>query len=1590
MKKITFIDTEVGVEDKKVYDYGAINEIHEKIHTGKASEFNEFISDSEYLCGHNIVNHDSQYIEVSSSVQLIDTLYLSPLMFPNKPYHKLLKDDKLQSDKLNNPLNDAEKAMNLFYDEVNAFRELDDKLKLIYYLLLKDSRYFSGFFSYVDYSENDDIETSILSYFADKLCENAPLCRYIKESPVELAYCLALISATEQYSLIPRWVIMNYPKVDRVIKELRSTSCGCCDYCKNNLNPNKYLSKYFGYPGFRTYNGEPLQEKAVTAAVEHKSLLAIFPTGGGKSLTFQIPALMAGETERALTVVISPLQSLMKDQVDNLEKRGIADAVTINGLLSPIERAEAMDRIESGIASILYISPESLRSATIERLLLSRNIDRFVIDEAHCFSAWGQDFRVDYLYIGDFIRELQKKKGPDCKIAVSCFTATAKQKVISDIKEYFKNTLDIELELFATNASRTNLRYEVLYKETDADKYDSLRSLIELKNCPTIVYVSRTKRTVELARKLTEDGFKARPFNGKMESSEKQENQEAFINDEVQIIVATSAFGMGVDKSNVKLVIHYDISDSLENYVQEAGRAGRDQSLQAECYVLFNDGDLDKHFILLNQTKLSISEIQQVWKAIKDLTKMRPEVCCSPLEIARQAGWDDTVQDIETRVKTAIQALENAGYIKRGKNVPRVYATGLLVKNMIEATERIDQSHRFTSEFERTSAKRIIKSLISSNSIAEAGNADAESRVDYLADRLGIEKYDIIHSIQMMREDGLIADSKDLTAYIMKTDTENKSLMILHKFQALEQFLLEYIDADSLCVNYKELNEAALANGVKTSTVKSIKTLFYYWTIRSYVQKEQDSTTNNVLLVSKLNINTLKEKRSKSYQIAEFIIHYLFEHSRENINPLNDEVLVQFSVLELLNTYKAQYLIEITAVDIEEAILFLSKINSLKLEGGFIILYSGMQIKRLILDNRIKYKVEDYKQLNEFYKQKMQQIHIVGEYANMMVRDYNQALQFVNDYFQMDYKKFLSEYFSGERAAHIERNITPAKYSQLFDTLSDRQLEIISDNTSQNIVVSAGPGSGKTRVLVHKLAALLLLEDVKHEQLLMLTFSRAAAIEFKQRLRDLIGNAANFFEIKTFHSYCFDLLGKIGNIQESENIVKDAGELIKNGEVDLGRITKTVLVIDEAQDMDQYEFQLVEALMERNDDLRVIAVGDDDQNIYQFRGSDSKYLKVMINEHNAVQYSLIDNYRSCRSVVTFANRFVREISERMKNEDIISISDFEGETKLIKHNGIHMETAVVDDIVALNTVGTTCILTNTNKEALMVLGVLKQRGIPAKLIQSIDGFDMYDIAEIRYFLKKIAPAGEEYTPVISDEKWNYAVWKLKEQYGCSECLPIILDILNTFANLNSRKYRTDFDLFLHESKIEDFHKTEQGIITISTLHKSKGREFDNVFMLLNKPALDTDEEKRKLYVGITRAKHTLHIHYTGNAFDTFTDSASSDEIDLNSYEKPAELIMQLSHKDVFLNFFKDKKSVILKIPSGKHLIVRNNRLYTRTSDREFPVLQFSAACYEKINKIISEGYSLYDAKVRFVCAWKGKEDETESAILLPDIYFKLN
>ena len=1228
-KSIVFIDTEVGVDDHKIHDIGAVRQDRAYFHSASVRNFVEFIAGAEYICGHNILHHDLKYIHDSLGYELrvtvIDTLYLSPLLFPKRPYHALLKDDKLQTEQLNDPVNDCQKAASLFYDEVNAFFDLPPKVKQIFCCLLYDHPEFSGFFQYVNFRPyKAKIYELIHMEYEGRICTNADLLPLIRHYPVELAYALALIGANDEHSITPPWLLKNYPKIENVIKYLRGTPCANgCTYCHNALDIHRELKRIFGYDSFRTYNGEPLQEKAAQAAVDGKSVLAVFPTGGGKSITFQLPALMAGKAVHGLTVVISPLQSLMKDQVDNLNAIGINEAVTVNGLLDPIERANALERVANGSATLLYISPEQLRSRTIEKLLVSRNVARFVIDEAHCFSAWGQDFRVDYLYIGDFIRELQKQKTDKRPIPVSCFTATAKQKVISDICGYFKRKLDLDLEIFASSATRENLHYTVLYKETDDEKYAALRDLIAQKNCPTIVYVSRTKRTHELAEKLTNDGFPAK---------------------------------------------------------------------------------------------------------------------ANQLDIAEQEG------------------------------------------------------------------KPVQFSLI-------------------------------------------------------------------------------------------ELYHAYIASP---------------------------------------NLTTNKDTTSLT--------------------------------------------------DIEDALLYLSKIGALKLEGGFLVLYNGMEIKRLITDNRIKYKVDDYRFLDEFYKQKIRQIHIVGEYANLMVRDYQAALQFVQDYFQMDFRKFVTKYFKGERIQDIDRNITPQKYHQLFGELSDKQSQIINDADSKYIVVAAGPGSGKTRVLVHKLAALLLLEDVKHEQLLMLTFSRAAATEFKKRLIELIGNAANFVEIKTFHSYCFDLLGKIGSLEGVDDVVKNAAEMIKNGEVEQGKIVKSVLVIDEAQDMDANEFDLISAMMQANDDMRVIAVGDDDQNIYAFRGSDSKYLRTLIENRGATKYEMTENYRSGATIVALANSFAKTIQDRMKLAPVEAVREDCGIVRITHHHEKHMETAVVNEVISTQGNSQCCILTNTNDEALRLLGLLTKSGIRAKLIQSLDGFRLYNLVEVRYFLKKI-DAGLK-SPVISNDLWNRAKEHLFDAYAGSPCLEICGNLIRDFEETNPTKYRTDLEEFIRESNYEDFYPDDHEIVFISTIHKAKGREFDTVYMMLDGNTAATDEEKRKLYVGMTRAKNALYIHCNTELFSAIAIPEIEYIEDQNCYEEPTELTLQLTHRDVVLDFFKGKKELLLKLRSGMALSLIDCYLLAKLNGKTVRIAKLSKACKDRIESLLSKGYCPVSAEIRFIVAWKKEGDADETPVVLPDIHFQ--
>jgi ATP-dependent DNA helicase RecQ len=331
------------------------------------------------------------------------------------------------------------------------------------------------------------------------------------------------------------------------------------------------LKKIFGYDEFR-----PLQREIITDALDGRDVFALLPTGGGKSLCFQLPALLRD----GLTIVVSPLIALMKDQVDALRTSGIA-ATFLNSSLERHEAAERFRGLNRGEYRLLYVAPERLMLKTFLEGALNWNIAQFAIDEAHCISEWGHDFRPEY-------RELKRLRIQFPDVPMMALTATATERVRADIVKQLKLR---QPGCYVASFNRPNLTYRVLPKT--AAYGQTLEFLRARPNDGGIVYCASRKTAETLAAKLTRDGVNARPYHAGMESRDRTKNQEAFLRDDVRVITATIAFGMGINKSNVRFVIHHDLPKNIEGYYQETGRAGRDW-LPSECVLLFSAADVVK------------------------------------------------------------------------------------------------------------------------------------------------------------------------------------------------------------------------------------------------------------------------------------------------------------------------------------------------------------------------------------------------------------------------------------------------------------------------------------------------------------------------------------------------------------------------------------------------------------------------------------------------------------------------------------------------------------------------------------------------------------------------------------------------------------------------------------------------------------------------------------------------------------------------------------------------------------------------------------------------------------------------------------
>jgi ATP-dependent DNA helicase RecQ len=331
------------------------------------------------------------------------------------------------------------------------------------------------------------------------------------------------------------------------------------------------LKKDFGYDQFR-----PLQEEIIRDALAGRDVFALMPTGGGKSLCFQLPALLRS----GLTIVVSPLISLMKDQVDALQTSGIA-ATFLNSALDRHEAIERLRKLNRGEYRLLYVAPERLMLDGFLERALNWNITQIAIDEAHCISEWGHDFRPEY-------RELKKLRRHLPDVPIMALTATATERVRKDIVDqlHLHNA-----RCYVASFNRPNLTYRVVPKSSP---YEQVLTFIRGRpNESGIVYCASRKTADSLATKLNGDGVKAKPYHAGLESTERAEHQEQFLRDDARVITATIAFGMGINKPNVRFVIHHDLPKNIESYYQETGRAGRD-GLPGECVLLFSASDVVK------------------------------------------------------------------------------------------------------------------------------------------------------------------------------------------------------------------------------------------------------------------------------------------------------------------------------------------------------------------------------------------------------------------------------------------------------------------------------------------------------------------------------------------------------------------------------------------------------------------------------------------------------------------------------------------------------------------------------------------------------------------------------------------------------------------------------------------------------------------------------------------------------------------------------------------------------------------------------------------------------------------------------------
>lgn len=1608
-------------------------------------ELDKFAARADYVLGHNLLGHDFPVLESLAPYlnllhkPVVDTLYLSPLAFPENPYHRLVKDYKLVRDSINDPVADARLAASVFCDQwesfINISKAKEDILSFYRYCFEANgnsslnSNGLKDVFSVLgakNISENEAF-AAFQKYSLNRACENAVAMVSLKyllnpDKRSALAYSLAWLTVAGHNSVLPSWVRHRFHDVVPVLRELRDVPCNSptCSWCQNIHNPVQQLQKFFGYQAFRetpaTVDGTSLQEAIVRFGMTDKSQLAILPTGGGKSLCFQIPALARNFRRGVLTVVISPLQALMKDQVDGLvAKTGTMLSAAIYGMLTPPERGDILERVRLGDIAILYVSPEQLRNKSLTDAISQREIGCWVFDEAHCLSKWGHDFRPDYLFAARFIREFaQKQQTPIPPIA--CFTATAKRDVMEEITDHFRRELGQELEVFEGGVERHNLSFEVQLIQ-GAERYDRIHEILaERLSQPamgsSVVYAATRKETENIRDFLLMKNWSVEAFHAGLDAPEKHRVQDDFINGKTQVICATNAFGMGIDKENVRLVIHANIPGSLENYIQEAGRAGRDTK-DAECVLLYSEQDIETQFKLGALSQLSQHDISQILRGLRRAKRSKDnEIVITAGELLRdeqvQTGFTTEDQMADTKVKTAIAWLERAGLVERNQNNTRVFQGQPLVKNLIEAESKISSLNLPEKQKKRWLA--VLSALfnarkdegLSADELAELPEFQAQSGEKQNQRSVASDTKTVMRVLYEMTEAGLIKQGVLMNAFV-RFKVGDHSRLRFEKICTLDQAMLKVMqesepDAEGwLDLSLRRLNQKLVDLGHE-SIPEVLRNL-----LKSLSQDGQGLAGKcGSLELRQLQQDQYRVKLNRDWapliktaerrrDVARVALDVLYAKIPDNTAP-SAELLVNFSLDDISSALRGDLFLSSQIKDflaaIDRALMFLHEQQVIILQQGLAVFRQAMTIRIMPEESKRRYSKGDFSPLEQHYKERIFQVHVMNEYARLGIEKIQQAINLVSAYFTMDRTNFVQRYFSGRKDV-IDRATSQASYHRIVDNLANPvQVAVVAAHFDDNILVLAGPGSGKTRVVAHRCAYLLRVKRAQPRSILILCFNRNAANTLRRRLLDLAGPDAKGVTVQTYHSLAMRLTGssfaeraerKKIDTDDFKTVIPNAVRLL-NGEVEFAGLECDELrerllagyrfiLVDEYQDIDHDQYQLISAIAGRtlgdqDSKLSLLAVGDDDQNIYTFRGANVEFIRQFQSDYQAKTFYLVENYRSSAHIIAAANCLISHNNDRMKTEHAIRINKGrerlpaggswkdldpvgQGRVQLLRvNNAAHQAIAIVDELSRLKQRNPTlnwtdcAVLARTRGELAPIRAFCEQRGIP--IIWGIDREktpQLFRIREVRQLIDEMKSRHDE---LLTTTNLSVIIDELSGEQSNTwwELLRGIIQELRDEIGGNAQLPMNYFIEHLYEALAEQRREQSVGSgVFLSTVHSAKGMEFPHVIVpgggwTQGKNQQEQEEERRVYYVAMTRAKETLCLFDRADMPNQHTRLITGDfflKRDPPFDKPPDELVLRrrydiLGMEDLFLDFAGHKTSEdqihkhLQKLQSGSLLI----------------------------------------------------------------------